>query len=151
MTLEQLQKELVNAMKAKNKVKKEVIAEIITFAKNIATRKVNGEVTEIIVTEAILKAKEDCATQIEKCPESRQDLIEAYKNRMSYIEKYAPKMMTEKEIKSFVEDAIVALSINNPNPTINKGMVMKKIMPELKGKADGSLVSEVVDKIFKNR
>jgi len=151
MTLEQLQKELVNAMKAKNKVKKEVIAEIMTFAKNIATRKVNGEVTETIVAEAILKAKEDCATQIEKCPESRQDLMEAYKLRMSYIEEYMPKMMAEKEIKSFVEDTIAALSINNPNPVINKGAIMKEIMPKLKGKADGKLINEIVDKMFKNK
>src|SRR5699024_5523186 len=59
------------------------------------------------------------------------------------LEEYAPKMMSEDEIKAVISDVISGLGIEKPLPK-DKGRIMKELMPKVKGKADGKLVNELV-------
>jgi hypothetical protein len=145
MTIEILQKELQQSIKDKNRVRKNVIADIITCAKNAAIasgRK--DEISEDIVNAAVLKSKKICQEQIDTCPENRPDILEAYKLCMTYIDEFAPKMMNEEEVKKAVYFLLSTVDM----PTNNKGDIMKRIMPNLKGKADGKLINKVVTEIL---
>ena len=151
MTFEQLQSAMVQAMKEKNRIKKEVIADMVTCAKNMAIEKgCKDNITEDIVTAAILKSKKICEEQIKICPANRPDLMEGFQLCMSYIEELAPKMMSREEIKDYLEQTLIKLtSINIVISPKIKGMVMKNVMPELRGKADGKLIGEVLDELLK--
>ena len=132
MTFEQLQSAMVQAMKEKNRIKKEVIADMVTCAKNMAIEKgCKDNITEDIVTAAILKSKKICEEQIKICPANRPDLMEGFQLCMSYIEELAPKMMSREEIKDYLEQTLIKLtSINIVISPKIKGMVMKNVMPE---------------------
>lgn len=151
MKFEQLQSAMVQAMKEKNRVKKEVIADMVTCAKNMAIEKgCKDNITEDIVTAAILKSKKICEDQINICPTNRPDLMEGFQLCMSYIDELAPKMMSREEIRDYLEQTLIELTSVNIviSPKI-KGMVMKNVMPELRGKADGKLIGEVLDELLK--
>lgn len=151
MTFKELQAAMMTAMKERNRVKKDVIADMVACAKNMAIEKgCKDNITDEIVKEAILKSKKRCQEQIDTCPANRPDLLEAYTICMGYINEFAPKMMSEKEIKDFVGSEMIAMSLNNREP-FNKGKFMKVIMPKLKGKADGKLINKVVEDILKKQ
>ena len=143
MTLEQLQSAMTQTMKEKNRVKKEVIADMITCAKNMAIEKLcKDNITEDIVDAAILKSKKICQEQIDTCPANRPDILEGYKVCMKYIEELSPKMMSKDEIHQVVKDILAE------NEFSNKGAALKVIMPMLKGKADGKAINEIVSTYF---
>ena len=143
MTFEQLQSAMVQAMKEKNRVKKEVIADMVTCAKNMAIEKCcKDNITEDIVTAAILKSKKICEDQIKTCPENRPDLMEGFQLCMTYIDELAPKMMSEDEVRQAVKDILAGAEVSN------KGAAMKLIMPALKGKADGKVINKIVTEVL---
>ena len=149
MTLEQIQNDMIAAMKAGNKEKKAVLSEIIACAKNIAiAKKCKDNITEDIIVEAILKTKKVCEEQIATCPNDRTEALAAFKQNLEYINEYAPKMMTKEEIKTALYNCFTLTTGEVIIPT-NKGLIMKSIMPIVKGKADGKLVNEVVEELLK--
>ena len=77
--------------------------------------------------------------QIDTCPAERTDLKEEYQARYDIIAKYAPKQMDEAEIKAYIEEKFADVLA-----TGNKGQIMKAVMGDLKGKADGKLINQVV-------
>lgn len=145
MKIEKLQTDMIAAMKAKNKIKKEVLADIITLAKNMAIeKKQKDNISEEIVNAAILKAKKTCQEQIDTCPATRVETLADYQTCMAYINEYAPKMMTEDEVRKFVTEELSKL--DNPG----RGTAMKVIMPQLKGKADGRTANRIIVEVLNN-
>lgn len=145
MTFEQLVAEMQKSMKEKNRVKKDVLADIVACAKNMAIAEgCKDNISEKIVTNAILKSKKICQEQIDTCPANRPDILEGYKLCMSYIDEYAPKMMSEEEVRKAVYHLLATIDIQQDN----KGAVMKAIMPHLKGKADGKVINSIVTEII---
>ena len=80
---------------------------------------------------------------IEMTPADRTDILAECNSRLAVLEEYAPKMMDEEEIKAVVSEVLAALGLDAPTAK-EKGKIMKELMPKVKGKADGKLVSEVV-------
>ena len=145
MTFKELQVAMVAAMKEKNRVKKEVIADMVACVKNMAIEKgCKDNITDEIVAAAILKSKKICQEQINTCPANRPDKLEAYKVCMGYIDEFAPKMMNEEEVRAAVYHILATVDIFEDN----KGAVMKAVMPHLKGKADGKVINKVVTDIL---
>ena len=143
MQLAKLQKDMMDAMKAHDKARKESISVLYSAAKKIGID--NGcrdDIPEEMVDSAILKELKSVREQIDTCPADRTELLEEYKARLAVFEEYAPKMMTADEIEAFVKEKFADVVASG-----NKGMIMKSIMPELKGKADGKVISEVVAKL----
>ena len=149
MTFVELQAAMISAMKERNRVKKEVIADMIACAKNMAIEQgCKDNITEEIVTAAILKSKKICQDQIDTCPANRPDRLEAYNLCMTYINEFAPKMMSEEEIYEVVKDKLELFILLCEDNKFNKGAFMKIIMPKLKGKADGKLINKIVTDIL---
>ena len=143
MQLEKLQKDMMEAMKAHDKARKESISLLYSAAKKVGID--NGcrdNVPEEMVDQAILKEVKTVKEQIETCPADRTELLEEYKARLAVFEEYAPKMMSAEEIEALLKEKFAEVIASK-----NKGMIMKTVMPELKGKADGKVISEVVAKL----
>lgn len=143
MQMETLQKDMVAAMKARDKVRKDAISTLISAAKKVAIDEGCREnIPEELVNRVILKEMKTVKEQIGSCPESRTDLKEEYQARYDIFEEYAPAMMSEEEVETFLTEKFAEVIA-----TKNKGMIMKTVMPELKGKADGKVINQIVAKL----
>lgn len=142
MRLEVLQKEMVAAMKAKDKLRKETLSALIGAVKKAAIdEKCREDVPEGLIDKVILKEKKTVQEMIDTCPVERTELLEEFKQRLKVIEEFAPKMMTEQEIREVINEAIASMD------NMNKGAIMKLISPKLKGKADMKMVSQIVTEV----
>lgn len=140
MKLETLQKDMIAAMKAKDKVRKDAISSLVSAVKKAAIdEKVREDIPEELVDRVILKELKSVKEQVDTCPVDRTDLLEAYKARYAIFEEYAPKMLSAEEVKAVILEKFAEVVA-----TKNKGMIMKNVMGELKGKADGKVINEVV-------
>lgn len=140
MKLETLQKDMIAAMKAKDKVRKDAISSLVSAVKKVAIdEKVREDIPEELVDRVILKELKSVKEQVDTCPADRTDLLEAYKARYAIFEEYAPKMLSAEEVKAVILEKFAEVVT-----TKNKGMIMKNVMGELKGKADGKVINEVV-------
>ena len=145
MTLETLNKEMVAAMKAHNKIRKETISALISAVKKTAIdEKSKDNITEELVNKVILKEKKTMQEMIDTCPADRVEILEEYKTRMTIIEEFAPQMMSEKEIRQTINHLIATVDGIEYG---NKGSIMKVVSPVLKGKADMKLVNQIVTEI----
>lgn len=145
MQLEQLQKDMVAAMKARDKMRKDSISALISAVKKVAIDEgCREDIPEELVDRVILKELKTVKEQVDSCPAERVDLLEEYKARYDVINEYAPSMMSADEVKAFITEKFAELVASK-----NKGMIMKNVMPELKGKADGKVINEVVGELCK--
>jgi hypothetical protein len=143
MQFEQLQKDMIAAMKARDKVRKDAISALVSAAKKVAIDEgCRDDIKEELVDRVILKEIKSVKEQLESCPESRADLREEYQARYDIFMEYAPKMMSAEEVEQFITGKFAEVVA-----TKNKGMIMKNVMPELKGKADGSVINQVVARL----
>lgn len=145
MNLETLQKDMIAAMKAKDKGRKDSISSLIGAIKKVAIdEKVRDDIPEELVGRVILKELKSVKEQIDTCPAERTDLLEAYKERFAVIEEYAPKMLSAEEVKDLIMEKFAEVIASK-----NKGMIMKTVMAELKGKADGKIINQIVAELCK--
>ncbi len=143
MQMEQLQKDMIAAMKARDKVRKDAISSLVSAVKKAAIDEgCREDIPEELVNRVILKEMKSVKEQIDSCPASREDLLEQYRTRYAIFEEYAPSMMSEEEVT-----AVISEKFADVLATKNKGAIMKAVMPELKGKADGKVINQVVAKL----
>lgn len=144
MTLEILQKEMVAAMKNKDKARKDTISALIGAIKKTAIdEKCKDNIPEELVDRIILKEKKTVQEMIDTCPADRIETLEEYTQRMKVIDEFGPHMMNEEEVRAAVYKIIEATDISQTG----KGAIMKIVMPKLKGKADGKIINKVVSEI----
>ena len=145
MNIEILRSDMVAAMKAKDKVKKDAVSSLIAAIKKVAIDEgVRDDIPEELVDRVILKELKSIKEQIDTCPAERIELKAEYTAAYEIVEKYAPKQLSEDEIKKVIETKFQDVLAGK-----NKGLIMKAVMGELKGKADGKLISSVVAELCK--
>lgn len=145
MQMEQLQKDMIAAMKAKDKTRKDAISALISAIKKVAIDEgCREDIKEELVNRVILKELKTVKEQLDSCPADRTDLLEDYQARYDIMNEYAPAMMSAEEVKAFITEKFAEVVASK-----NKGMIMKNVMPELKGKADGKVINEVVGELCK--
>lgn len=143
MQFEQLQKDMMAAMKARDKVRKDALSALVSAAKKVAIDEgCRDKISEEIVDRVILKEIKSVKEQLDTCPDSREDLKQEYQARYDIFQEYAPQMMSAEEVETFITGKFADVVAQK-----NKGMIMKTVMPELKGKADGSVISQVVARL----
>ncbi|MFG6349047.1 MAG: GatB/YqeY domain-containing protein [Lachnospiraceae bacterium] len=139
--------EMMAAMKAKDKERKNVLSGLLTELKNFQINKM-AELTEEDENHVVLKLIKQSKETLEMTPADRQDIIDECNYTIKVLEEYAPKMMDEAEITEVINSVLGELSIETPAAS-DKGKIMKVLMPRVKGKADGSLVNQVLGSMFK--
>lgn len=144
MTKLQLRDELKQSMLAKDEFKTSVLRMLISAISYYEIDKGGAgyEATEedvLTVIEKQVKQRKDSIEQYEKA--NRQDLADKEKNELEFLEKYMPEQMKEDEIRNLIKEAI---NQTGASELQDMGKVMGALMPKVKGKADGSLVSKIV-------
>ena len=145
MEMQTLQKDMIAAMKAKNKVRKDAISSLVSAVKKAAIDEgCRDDIKPELVDRVILKVLKSVKEQVDTCPADRTDLKEEYQARYDIISEYAPKLLSAEEVK-----VILAERFADVLATKNKGQIMKAVMAELKGKADGKVINQVVAELCK--
>ncbi|HEY4502637.1 MAG TPA: GatB/YqeY domain-containing protein [Candidatus Paceibacterota bacterium] len=146
---QQLKGELKNAMRAKDTVRLTTIRSLLTAFTNelVANRqKPDGEVTDETALAVITRASKQRKDSIDQFVRgNREDLAEVERKELAIIESYLPEMMKKEDVLKVAQAKKAELGIDDPT---KKGVLMGAIMKELKGKADGNTVKEVVEGLF---
>ena len=140
--IEFIRGEMMAAMKARDKKRKDVLSMLLTALKNKAIDKREDLTTEE-EDQIILKQIKQTKETLEMTPADRTDIIEECEYTIKVLEEYAPKMMSEDEITAVIKEVLSELAIETPTAK-DKGKIMKELMPIVKGKADGKVVNQVL-------
>ena len=76
---------------------------------------------------------------------NRDDLADKEQSELKIIEQYLPEQMDEEKIRRIVAEAIEETGADSPQKI---GLVMKAVMPKVKGKADGKVVNRLVAELL---
>lgn len=144
--IEEVRSEMVKAMKAKDKERKDSLSMLLAALKNFAIDK-RDELTEEEENSVVLKEIKQVNDLLEQTPADRTDIIEQCTARIKVYEEFAPKMLSEEEIKDIINEVVKSLGIEKPAAS-DKGRIMKELMPKVKGKSDGKLVNKLVSEMF---
>ena len=144
MTIETLQKEMISALKAGNKFRKETISTLIAQIKKAAIDKgCRDNIPKSLVDEELLRAKKAQEDSINLCPNTRRDLYDEYVAQMRIIKEFAPSLIEDEgEIRNIILDCGFEVSKQN------QGMIMKTIKTAYAGKIDMKKVSQVFKEMF---
>jgi hypothetical protein len=138
---EQIDKDMIAAMKAGEKDKLTVLRGLKSDLKykQIDTGKDLTDEQSVEVLSSAAKKRRDSIEQFAKG--GRDDLVKKEQAELEIINSYLPKQLSEQELRDLVAAAIEDTGADSPQKI---GLVMKALMPKVKGKADGKLVNKMV-------
>lgn len=146
MTLkEQLNADLKTAMKAKDKETLKTVRMLKSAVQNEEI-KVGHDLTpeeELTVLAREVKQRRDSLEEFANA--GRDDLVEPLKYEIEVVERYLPAQLSEDEIRDIVKQAIDEVGVSDKS---GFGKVMAKVMPQVKGKADGNQVNAIVKEML---
>ena len=145
--IDEVRKAMHDAMKAKDKDRKDALYMHLAALKNKAIDK-REDLTPEEENEVVLKEIKQTKETLELTPADRTDIIQECKFRISVLEEFAPHMMDEEEIRQVIGTVLTELEIQEPTAK-DKGRIMKVLMPKVKGQADGKLVNQVLASMMK--
>lgn len=141
MLKEQIEKDIVEAMKSQDETVVSTLRMLKSAVKNAEIQKQTEFKDEDIlgVIQGQIKQRQDSVDLFTKG--NRPELADKEKTEIEILKKYLPEQMDETQVRAIVQKAI---SDTNASAISDMGKVMGQIMPQVKGKADGSLVSAIV-------
>jgi uncharacterized protein YqeY len=101
------------------------------------------EIIKLILRE--IKKRKEAILEFEKG--KRKDLVEKEAQEIEILKRYLPEMLSEEEIKKMAKETIEKIRAKNIK---DMGRVMKELMPKIQGKAEPSLVSQIVKSLLQN-
>lgn len=149
MLHEQIKNKIKDAMLAKDTILLETLRAMVAgFTNELVSkgRKPNEMLTDeeaLAVITRLSKQRKDSIEQYAKG--NREDLVKEETAQLQILETYLPKMMDQSEVEKIARAKKDELGISD---TTKKGILMSALMKDLKGKADGGMVKEVVDSLF---
>ena len=144
--IDEVRADMVKAMKAGDKGRKDTLSLLLSALKNKAIDK-REDLTPEEETQVILKEIKQVKETLDMTPADREDIIRECTDRLNVLNDYAPKMMDEGEIREVIKAVLAETGIDAPTAK-DKGKIMKELMPKVKGKADGALVNKLVGEIL---
>ena len=138
---EKISSDLADAMRQKNEPKKTALRMVKAAIRNeeIASQTTLDDQGIVNVISKMSKQYNDSITQFKSA--NRDDLVQKEQTELNVLLEYLPQQLTEDEITQIAKDILSNLNEENRS---NFGMIMKEIMPKLKGQADGTVVSKIV-------
>jgi uncharacterized protein len=139
---EQLQADMKTAMRGGDTLRRDTLRMAIAAAQNVAKDKraplTDDEAIEVIGRE-VRKRRESVAAYRDA---GREDLAAQEAAEIEILTPYLPEQLGEQDIRTLVREAIAASGATSPR---DMGRVMSLLMPRVKGRADGKVVSAIVD------
>ncbi|MDE5107284.1 MAG: GatB/YqeY domain-containing protein [Trichodesmium sp. St17_bin3_1_1] len=133
------------AMKAKEKVRLETVRNIkkVILEEEVNAREAGKEslteTQEMDLLARLAKQRRDSIKQYTQA--GRQELADQEAAELAIIERYLPKQLSDDEISQIIDEVIVQVGASSAK---DMGKVMGPAMQQLKGKADGKKVQEIV-------
>ena len=144
-TKKQIEKDFKGALRAEDEDRKRTLRMVLSSIKLAEVDKGEsldeGEVLSILQKE--IKSQRESITDAEKA--SRPDIVAESEAEIKILEEYLPEALTEEEIQKLAKEAIDEVGASTPQ---EMGKVMKVLMPQVKGRADGAMVSQTVRELI---
>ena len=142
---ERISEDIKTAMKARDKIRLETIRSIkkVILEKETEVRpKGQDQLTPEQELELLAQQAKQRRDSIEQyCKGGRDDLADKEAQELAIIETYLPAQLSPEEIEAIIDKIIESVGVSSPK---DMGKVMGPAMKELKGKADGKQVQEIV-------
>lgn len=138
---------MVEAMKAKDKERKDSLSMLLSALKNAEIDK-RAPLTEDEENAVVKKELKQTKETMDTAPADRTDIIEEARKRMEVYQEFAPADLTPEQITETIKGVLAELGIETATPK-DKGKIMKVLMPLVKGKADGKVVNEILAGMMK--
>ena len=148
MTLqEKLQQDLKDSMRSGDTARRDVIRFLRSAIHNqeISSKaELDDEGVIAVLSKQAMQRRDSIALFKEG---NRLDLVESEEAQLAIIGEYLPTQLTEEEISALVHAAVEATGATGPK---DMGKVMGRLMPDVKGKADGKAVSRMVQELLRS-
>ncbi len=145
MLADKLANDLKEAMKSRDKARLNTIRQVKAAVQNAEIAKQgtldDSDILGVIAKEA--KQRRDSIEEFKKA--ARQDLVDKEEAELEIILEYLPKQMEREEIVAAARQIIEEVGAKGPG---DKGKVMSRIVAQLKGKAEGREINEVVTELL---
>lgn len=148
MTLkERLNADFKEAMKNKEKVRKETISFVRAAIKQyeVDNREEIDDAGIASILAKQVKMRKDALADFEKA--GRTDLIDSYKSEIEILKRYLPEQLSDEKIREIIEGTASELGIEGGMQ--NMGKLMGPVMAKVKGLADGNQVKQLVQEFLK--
>lgn len=142
---ERLMADLKDAMKSKDKLRKDVITMVRA---SIKQKEVDEriEIDDSDITDIIAKQVKEKRASIDDFKKgNREDLVSQTEKEIEILLDYLPKQLSEDELHSIIQETIDENGITSMKDI---GKLMKNVMPKVKGRADGNMVNKIVREIL---
>ena len=140
MLKDQISSDLKDAMKARDQVRLDALRSVLsafTYRRVEAGHDLTAEEQVAVVAKQV-KQRNDSITEYQKA--KRDDLVSKEAQERDILAKYLPAQKSGDDVREIVRKTIAGL----PADSVNQGAIMKAVMPQLKGQADGNLVRQIV-------
>lgn len=144
-TKEKLTQSLKEAMKAKDELRKRVVRMALSAIKNAEIEKrAELEAPDVLaILQKEVKARHETIEGAKQA--GRDDLIGEAEAEIAVLEEYLPKGLTREELVELVKEAIAEAGATSPK---EMGLVMKVLMPKIRGRADGKEANQIVRELL---
>lgn len=145
--VEQIDKDIIKALKGGDKLSLTVLRGLKSDFKykQIASREPIGDEQAIEVLSSAAKRRRDSIEQFGRG--GRDDLVKQEESELALITAYLPKQLSEEELRQMAQVAIDDIGADSPK---QMGQVMKIMMPQVKGRADGKMISKLIAELLAN-
>lgn len=141
-----VQKQMMEALKAKDSARKEALSLLLAALKAKAKDE-RRDLTEAEEDAIIKKEIKQTRETMDAAPADREDIRKECQFKLDIYQAFAPEEMSAEQIRALVQNVLDSLQITAPTMR-DKGAVMKHLMPQVKGKADGKLVNQIVGEML---
>jgi len=138
---EQIDKDIIKALKGGDKARLTVLRGLKS---DLKYKQIDSgeELTDEKALEVLSSAAKRRRDSIEQFRQGgRDDLVQQEESELEIITAYLPKQLSEDELRQLAEAAIAEVGADSPK---QMGLVMKALMPKVKGKADGKMLSRLI-------
>ena len=142
---EKLMEDLKVSMRNKDKLRKDTITMVRAAIKQIEVdeRKELSDEDVLDVLNKQLKEKNKSIVEFEKG--NRQDLVDQTNAEIEILLDYLPKQLSDEELTVIIKTTIEELNLSSSK---EMGLLMKNIMPKVKGRADGNMISKIAQNLL---
>lgn len=146
MLVEQINKDIIEAMKAKDEVRLRATRAIKAAFLLAGTETGVKEISDEIAMKAMQKMAKQRKDSIEIfTKENRQDLAQREKEELSIIESYLPAAMSKEDLVAALKVIVAEVGATGPKDI---GKIMPVAMKQLAGKTDGKAINEALKEVF---
>jgi len=142
---EQITKDMATALKAGEKDKLSTVRMLLSAVKykEVDAKRQLSDEEVIAVISTLLKQRQDSVEQFKLG--GREDLVEKESKEIEFLRVYLPPQLSEAEVRDIIKKAAAETGAAGQK---DMGKLMKVVMPQVKGKADGKLVNEIVKEVL---